>query len=120
MHSWSWPPGFVIAPVIRGSMALLSRVQARSFHLLLMSCSMHHPTTREKESPGTVDEAGERLPRPGQVPRVQNQILSGRELKIKAQRFPLVSPKNRKNCASRLTISGLNAVKLRNFRPKNR
>ena len=67
-----------------------------------------------------VDEAGESLPRPGQVPRVQNQILSGRELKIKVQRFPLVSPKNRKKCASRLTISALNAVKLRNFRPKNR
>ena len=82
MHSWSWPPGFVIAPVIRGSMALLSRVQARSSHLLLMSCSMHQPSTREKESPGTVDEAGER-----QVPRVQNQILSGRELKSKVQRF---------------------------------
>ena len=114
MHSWSWPPGFVIAPVIRGSMALLSRVQARSSHLLLMSCSMHQPTTREKESPGTVDEAGESLS------RVQNQILSGRELKIKVQRFPLVSPKNRKNCASRLTISALNAVKLRNFRAKNR
>ena len=51
MHSWSWPPGFVIAPVIRGSMALLSRVQARSSHLLLMSCSMVR-VSAERERPG--------------------------------------------------------------------